>query len=354
MKSSIIMWIGAILLLTACTQQLNTANVSASPGNQTTNQADQTAKNLGIQKVKRPRVELPATANPTKQGIVLPSVKPLKLSGRLRIAGSQVVFPITQAIAERFIQDGYPSKINSDSLDTATGFKLFCNQKKADIVNALRPINNQELAACAKSGLQPIGFKIGMDALTIVASSRNDFLPNSLSRGEIIKIFTLNKWSDVNPNWPKQKIKRVVPAGVGTGGGFDLFAKVILQQQTNQLINAPNTIFWDFVEQIYSEALTNPYMIGFLEYGSYKQNKDTLKVISIDGVPPSARVEYPLTRVLYIYADKNIMQQRPEVEEFINYYLTYVNEEIEAVGFFPLTQMMLNESKKQFLRALNR
>ncbi|MDB9511160.1 hypothetical protein PN499_08195 [Kamptonema animale CS-326] len=45
--------------------------------------------------------------------------------------------------------------------------------------------------------------------------------------------------------------------------------------------------------QRHSEALINPYMVGFLEYGSYKQNRDKLKAIAIDRVDPFLPA-YPL------------------------------------------------------------
>jgi len=335
-----------VLLLTACAGQskISKANIDNKAS------ADNSSKeNLGIQKVEGKLVKSPSTQNSAKQGIVLPEVNPLELEGTLAISGSQVVLPISQAIAQRFIQDGYPSKINLAGIDTQVGFKLFCEDKKVDIVNAVRQITSQELAACAKSGVEPIDFQIATDAVTIVVSSQNSFLPNSLTRDELAKVFTVQKWSDVNPKWPKELIKRIVPAGAGTGGSVDLFAQTILQGNISQLINAPNTIFYDFVEQLHSEALINPYMVGFLEYNSYKQNPDKVRAIAIDKVDPFLST-YPITRPLYIYADAKAIRQRSEVAGFVNYYLTYVNEEISTLGYFPVKPTVLDESKTKFLQ----
>lgn len=332
--------IGIVLLLTACAGRSKTSEASA----------DKSSKeNLGIQQVDRKLVKPPSTQDSAKQGIVLPDVKPVELEGTLAISGTQVVLPISQAIAQRFIQDGYPGNIALSGIDTRVGFKLFCEEKKADIVNAVRPITSEESAACAKSGVEPIGFPIATDAVTIVVSSQNNFVPNSLTRDEMAKVFTVQKWSDVNPKWPKEVIKRIVPAGAGTGGSVDLFAQAILGGNVSQLINAPNTISYDFVEQLHSEALINPYMVGFLEYGSYKQNRDKLKAIAIDKVNPFLP-GYPITRPLYIYADAKAIRNRPEVEGFVNYYLTYVNEEAPSLGYFPVKPTVLNESKTKFLQ----
>ena len=184
---------------------------------------------------------------------------------------------------------------------------------------------------------------------TYLVSSQNSFVPNSLTRAEMAKLFTVQKWSDVNPKWPSEVIKRIIPAGAGTGGSVDLFAQVILGGNVSQLISAPNTISYDFVEQLHSEALINPYMVGFLEYASYQQNRDKLKAIAIDKVNPFLPT-YPITRPLYIYADAKAIRKRSEVEGFVNYYLTYVNEEIYNRGYFPVSSTVLNEAKTNFLQ----
>jgi phosphate transport system substrate-binding protein len=335
-----------VLLLTACAQGSTTSK--AKIDNQAS--ADKSSKeSLGIQQVERKLVKPPSSQDSAKQGIVLPEVNPLELEGKLTISGSPVVLPITEAIAQRFIQDGYPSKIDLTGIGSQVTFKLFCQEKKVDIVNAIRSITSQESAACAKSGVEPIGFPIATDAVTIVVSTQNNFVPNSLTRDELAKVFTVQKWSDVNPKWPSEVIKRIVPEGAGTGSSVDLFAQAILKGNVSQLINAPNTRFYDFVEQLHSEALINPYMVGFLDYGSYQQNRDKLKAIAIDTVDPFLPA-YPLTRRLYIYADAKAIRKRPEVEGFVNYYLTYVSEEVSSLGYFPVKLTVLDESKTNFLQ----
>lgn len=337
---------GMVLVLTACAQGSKTSNAKIDDRAS----ADSSKENLGIQKVESKLVVKPAsTQESAKQGIVLPEVKPLELEGKLTISGSPVVLPISEAIAQRFIQDGYPSKIDLAAIDTHVGFKLFCEDKKVDIVNAVRPITSQESAACAKSGVEPIGFQIAIDAETIVVSSQNNFVPNSLTRDELAKVFTAEKWSDVNPKWPTEAIKRFVPTRAGTGGAVELFAQAILKGNVNKLINAPNTTFYDFVEQLHSEALINPYMVGFLEYNSYQQNRDKLRAIAIDTLDPFLPT-YPLTRPLYIYADAKAIRKRREVEGFVNYYLTYANEEISSLGYFPVKPTASDESKTKFLQ----
>jgi ABC-type phosphate transport system substrate-binding protein len=46
------------------------------------------------------------------------------------------------------------------------------------------------------------------------------------------------------------------------------------------------------------------------------------------------------------------MQEKPQVADFINYYLTYVNDEILDVGYFPASETALGEAKTKWLEAM--
>jgi phosphate transport system substrate-binding protein len=45
------------------------------------------------------------------------------------------------------------------------------------------------------------------------------------------------------------------------------------------------------------------------------------------------------------------MQEKPQVAAFVNYYLTYVSDEISDVGYFPLSSEALDASKQAWLDA---
>jgi phosphate transport system substrate-binding protein len=81
-----------------------------------------------------------------------------------------------------------------------------------------------------------------------------------------------------------------------------------------------------------------------------------LKVLSIEGVEPTlASVdsnEYPLARPLFMYSDAGIMQAKPQMAAFLNFVLTYVNEEIEDVGYFPASDAALDQARQAWLDAV--
>ncbi|MCS6842104.1 MAG: phosphate-binding protein, partial [Roseiflexus sp.] len=59
-----------------------------------------------------------------------------------------------------------------------------------------------------------------------------------------------------------------------------------------------------------------------------------------------------LARPLFIYSDPKIMKEKPQVAAFINFYLTYVNEEIKDVGYFPASQQAISVAKLNWLGAM--
>jgi phosphate transport system substrate-binding protein len=62
--------------------------------------------------------------------------------------------------------------------------------------------------------------------------------------------------------------------------------------------------------------------------------------------------EYPLARPLFIYSDATIMQDKPQVAAYINYFLTHVNEVIDEVGYFPANEQVLLGAKGAWLSAM--
>jgi len=46
------------------------------------------------------------------------------------------------------------------------------------------------------------------------------------------------------------------------------------------------------------------------------------------------------------------MQEKPQVADFINFYLTYVDDEIADVGYFPASDEALNTARQAWLSAM--
>ncbi|MBN1666723.1 MAG: PstS family phosphate ABC transporter substrate-binding protein, partial [Anaerolineales bacterium] len=286
--------------------------------------------------------------------VALPMVDPLSVSGDIISAGSSTVFPLAERIATRFEAEGYSGKITIDSIGSGGGFERFCVTGETDVANASRPIKSSEVESCATIGRTPIEFRVGTDALAVVVSQENTFIQNA-SLEELALIFsTAETWADVNPDWPAEPILRYIP---GTDSGtFDYFVEEVFDEDEAPILNASNTQLSEDDNVLVQGVLGSPYAIGFFGYAYYAENAGTLTVLSIEGIAPSAdsvdAATYPLARPLFIYSDAAILQAKPQVADYINFFLTYVNEEVVDVGYFPASDLAIKIAKLSWLSAM--
>lgn len=103
-------------------------------------------------------------------------IDPLSVNGNIVIAGSSAVFPLAERIAERFQDEGFRGNVTVDSIGSGAGFERFCVTGETDIANASRPIKDSERESCEAIGRNPIEFRVGTDALSVVVSKDNDFI----------------------------------------------------------------------------------------------------------------------------------------------------------------------------------
>jgi phosphate transport system substrate-binding protein len=312
-----------------------------------------------------------ADATPTAEApkaemkdVELPEVDPSALKGDIYSAGSSTVGPLSEAIQELFVQDGFKGEIKNDIIGSGGGFERFCKTGETDIANASRGIKDAEKENCGKLNpvRNPVAFRVGTDAITIVVSKKNDFLKNVTS-DELNKIFTTaEKWSDVNPKWPAQPIKRFTP---GTDSGtFDFFAEFVTQkvlklktldEAKKLLLNAKNLQASEDDNVLVQGVEGDQYAIGYFGFAYYQQQQEKLTAVSINDIAPSFETaesgKYLLSRPLYIYSDAAILKAKPQVAGFINYYLTNVDKVIEKVGYFPASDEAMNASKQALLDA---
>ncbi|WP_110519463.1 PstS family phosphate ABC transporter substrate-binding protein [Herpetosiphon llansteffanensis] len=289
----------------------------------------------------------------TGSAVTLEEVDPAAIQGDIVTAGSSTVYPLSEAVAEIFGEDGYKGNITIDSIGTGAGFERFCTAAETDIANASRAIKDEEAKACADKGRDVIEFRVGTDALAVVVSSKNTFVSN-LTEAQVADIFsgTYKTWDQVDASYPAEAIKLYSP---GTDSGtFDYFVEHFYKKEQKYILGANPQLSEDdnvLVTGIEGDANA----IGYFGYAYYNENKSKLKALTIDSVAPTEATtedgSYSLARPLYIYSAKNILAEKPQVAAFINYYLSNVNEVIVEVGYFPASAEALNEAKQHLLDA---
>lgn len=300
---------------------------------------------------------VPATAEPAPETVdvgAMPLPDPLAVSGDIVTAGSSTVFPLSERMAERYGSEGFAGQVTIDSIGTGAGFERFCTAGETDVSNASRGIEDDELAACAAIGRTPVEFRVGTDALAIVVNPANDFVTDLTLEQLALAFSTAETWADVDPSFPAEPIARYSP---GTDSGtFDYFVEAVFDDDPAPLQAANGAQFSEDDNVLVQGVEGDPYAIGYFGFAYYVENAAALKLVSIDGITPTAETaedgSYPLSRPLYIYSDAAIMQAKPQVADFINFYLTYVNDEIVDVGYFPASDDALNVARANWLAAM--
>jgi phosphate binding protein len=304
----------------------------------------------------------PAPATAAGSGIVLPEVNPLAVSGDIIVAGSSTVYPLTERMAERFIAEGYAGNVTIDSIGTGAGFERFCVAGETDISNASRAIRDSEIESCAAIGRTPIEFRVGTDALAVVVNPENDWIgAEGLTVEEVAKLFSaeVTNWSDVNPAWPAEPVKRFSP---GTDSGtFDYFIEAVMdpsfpEQGEEVLLSAGNLQLSEDDNVLVQGVSGDKHAIGYFGFAYFEENAASLRDLAINGVDPTPETvnagEYALARPLFIYSDAGVMASKPQVADYINFYLTNVEAEVRDVGYFPADAAALEQAKLNWLAAM--
>ena len=265
-----------------------------------------------------------------------------ELSGEFEADGSSTLGPLTEAAIEEFQLIAPDVRITNGISGTGGGFERFVNGETA-ISNASRPIKPSEQEAAAANGIAYYEFAVAYDGITVVVNPENDWV-DSLTVEQLRQIWSadggVSTWADVNPEWPDEPIELYGP---GTASGtFDYFNEAILGEDT--------AVRTDYTPSEDDNVLVQGVAgsrnaLAYFGFSYYEENQDVLRAVPIDGgsgpVEPSIETiadgSYaPLSRTLYIYVNANDLVNRPEVTEFVSFYVATADELAPSVGYIAL------------------
>lgn len=281
------------------------------------------------------------------------------VSGDISITGSSTVFPINEAMAEEF-QAEYPDvNISLESTGSGGGFENFFSLGDSDINGASRPIKEAELEKCRENGVEPIEFQVGGDALTMAVNNEADWV-DCMTVEQLAEIWRpdgAETWADVDPDWPDEEFELGGPAD--TSGTFDWFTENIIGEAGSIRSDYEPTEDDNTIVQLIQG---NQYAMGFFGYAYYDENEDSIKGLEIDGgsgcTPPGLENakdgSYPMARPLFIYANEEYLQEKPQVEEFLRFYMERVNTSfVSDVGYVPASDDQAAENVSKIDNAVN-
>jgi phosphate transport system substrate-binding protein len=264
----------------------------------------------------------------------------------IQVDGSSTVFPITEAVAEEFQKTKKGKiKVTVGIAGTGGGFKKFC-RGETDISDASRPILKQEMEACKGAGIEYFELPIAYDALTVMVNPKNDWV-KTLTVPDLKKMWEpsaqgkVTNWNQVRSEWPNAPLKLFGPGA--DSGTFDYFTEAIVGKAKSS--RGDFTASED--DNVLVQGIANDRnALGYFGFAYYIENQNKLKAVPIDGgkgpVSPSAKtVEdgtyQPLSRPIFIYVSKKSMD-KPEVREFVEFYLKNGPNLVKQVKYVPLPQ----------------
>lgn len=269
------------------------------------------------------------------------------------MAGSSTVAPLSIALYNEYIAQGNTIQAAISSVGTSGGFQLFCTTGESDIVMASRPISDGEREACATLGRAPVELRIGADTVVVITDLQNGFATD-VTTEELALLLTVERWFDVNADWPPEMITRYVPTA--DSGTFQFLVEQIFPEDPEALLVAPQTLMSASGNDIALGVATTPYAVGFTSYAFYQHNAEVLNVLALNGITPDSTTvesgEYLLARPLYLYVDASVLKAKPEAAAFLRYYLAHVNEFIDQVGYYPLSDEAIGETQRQLRELL--
>ena len=265
----------------------------------------------------------------------------------IQIDGSSTVFPITEAVAEEFQKSKKGKiKVTVGIAGTGGGFKKFC-RGEIDISDASRPILKSEIDVCKQSGVQFFELPIAYDALTVIVNPKNDWV-KAVTVPDLKKMWEpgaqgkITNWNQVRSEWPNNPLKLFGPGA--DSGTFDYFTEAIVGKAKSS--RGDFTASED--DNVLVQGVANDRnALGYFGFAYYIENQGKLKAVAIDDgkgpVLPSAKtVEdgtyQPLSRPIFIYVSKKSYDSKPEVKEFVEYYLKQGPQLIKQVKYVPLPQ----------------
>jgi phosphate transport system substrate-binding protein len=264
-------------------------------------------------------------------------------SSEILIDGSSTVFPISQAVAEEFRRDRPEVQIPVGISGTGGGFKRFVTGE-TDISDASRPIKESEMEEAAANGIEYTEFTVAYDGLSVAINSANDFV-TCLTTAELKQIWEpgskVDNWNQVRSEFPSKPLRLYGPDT--DSGTFDYFTAEINEEEDAS--RSDYTASSD--DNVLVQGVSGDQgAMGYFGFAYYTENSGILNVVAVDGgagcvEPTIATINdgtySPLSRPMFIYVN-NASLERPEVQDFIKFYMNNAGELAEEVGYVGLSE----------------
>jgi phosphate transport system substrate-binding protein len=270
------------------------------------------------------------------------------LTGSILVSGSSTVQPITDLVAELFIEQAPDVQISVDGPGTSDGFVLFCDGE-TDVQDASRAISEEEIAACQANGVEYAELEVAFDGITVMTNPANTI--ECLTTADLYALMGpesegFESWSDANglarelggtDSFPDSPLEITAP-GEESGtydaflelAGFEDFGVAHGLSEDAAAVMRPDYQSSANDNVILQAIEGTPSALGYVGFAYAEEGGDTVKEVAVDAgdgcIAPSRETiadgSYPLSRSLHIYVNKAKAAQNPALKAFVDYYVS--------------------------------
>lgn len=293
-------------------------------------------------------------------GLCLPACQPVAVPAKqhlIIIDGSSTLFPLAEAFAEEFQQNGNAA-VAVGSSSSSGGISRLCHAE-IDIATASRPMTAQEIQLCRHTGVSYLELPLALDAIAIVVHPSNDWT-SCLTVQQLRQLWQpqaqgqQSRWQQLDTRFPGQAV-HLYGAGISSGT-YDYFSTAIVGKRH---ASRGDYAASEDDNMTVRGVAGDRHALGFMGLSYYLENKNLLRAVAIRQPDGQCRLpdvrntqtgEYrPLTRVLFMYVSKSALQQKPLLQQFIGYVLDsrHYSQLSSNVGFVPLTAPLLQQVQQK-------
>ncbi len=260
--------------------------------------------------------------------------------GFLQVKGSDTMVNLVQRLAEVYMEKHPSASIAVTGGGSGTGIAALINGK-LDIADSSRKIKAKEIDRARARGIEPVGFVIAMDGLSVITHSSNPL--ESLTVEQVGRIFRgeITNWNQIGgPDMPISLYGRQ-----SNSGTFVYFRDHILKADYSSRMKRMNGNA-QIVEAVRRDHGGIGYVgVGYVKDQSTGQAVEGIRPLIISrekgapGVSPldAAAVEsgeYPIARPLYQYSNG---KPTGAAGDFIRWETGQEGQKVAVeMGFFPI------------------
>ncbi len=265
------------------------------------------------------------------------------VTGTVSVNGSSVLNPMTKRAIASFHSANSKATVKLGEEGTTVGIQEMC-QRQIDIAIASRAMTSLEEELCAESNVTVAEFVVAMDGISLYVHPSNPL--DCISMEELSKVWrdqSIQTWSQLNPNLSKKNITFF--GADELSGTYAIFTQRVngkvghIRSDVDKNVNMAIAV---------DKVAADPNAFGFSTSGVADPSKVKTLMVSTDQAPcvapDAAHIrsrEYPLSRDLYLFARKGVLN-RPEVVTFVDNYLNNAESFAKAGNLVPVSSTQKN------------